>query len=110
MTLWVLVCIENHTKSDWYAHIKMIRHLTSQHCWNATLEHQYFITAQNTWIVIIFGMYIESQFVKHMLKGTWLLNKFGGLFWGKVKIDALKVGGGYKQKGNDNTIFSLSNS
>ena len=36
--------------------------------------------------------------------------KFGELFWGEVKIDASKGGGGYKQKGNDYTIFSPSNS
>ena len=31
--------------------------------------------------------------------------KFGEIFWGEVKIDALKGGGGYKPKGNDNPIF-----
>ena len=36
--------------------------------------------------------------------------KLGEIFWGEVKIDALKREGGYKQKGNDYTIFSLSNS
>ena len=61
-------------------------------------------------MVIIFGMCIESQFVKHMLKGIWLQIKFGEIFWGEVKIDALKGGGGYKQKGNDYIIFSPSNS
>ena len=30
--------------------------------------------------------------------------KFGEIFWGEVKIDALKWGEGYKQKGNDNSI------
>ena len=36
--------------------------------------------------------------------------KFGEIFWGEVKIDALKRGGGCKRKGNDYTIFSRSNS
>ena len=45
-----------------------------------------------------------------MLKGNWLHMKFGEIFWGEVKIDASKGGEGYKQKGNDYTIFSLSNS
>ena len=36
--------------------------------------------------------------------------KFGENFLGEVKIDALKGVGGCKQKGNDYTIFSLSNS
>ena len=31
--------------------------------------------------------------------------KFGEIFWCDVKIDALKRGGGCKQKGNDYTIF-----
>ena len=43
-----------------------------------------------------------------MLKGIWLQMKFGEIVWGKVKIDALT--GGYKQKGNDHSIFSPSNS
>ena len=34
-------------------------------------------------------MCIESQFVKHMLKGIWLQIKFGEIFWGEMKIDAL---------------------
>ena len=33
--------------------------------------------------------------------------KFGEIFWCEVKIDALKGGKGFKQKGNDYTIFSL---
>ena len=45
-----------------------------------------------------------------MLKGFWLQMKFGEIFWVEVKIDTLKAGGGCKQKGNDYTIFSLSNS
>ena len=45
-----------------------------------------------------------------MLKGIWLQMKFCEIFWGEVKIDVLKGGGGYKQKGNYFTIFSLSNS
>ena len=36
--------------------------------------------------------------------------KFGEIFWGDIKIDVLKGGGGYKQKGHDYTIFPLSNS
>ena len=36
--------------------------------------------------------------------------KFGKIFWGKMKNDLSKGGGGYKQKGNDYTIFSPSNS
>ena len=28
-----------------------------------------------------------------MLKGIWLQMKFGEIFWGNVKIDALKGGG-----------------
>ena len=35
--------------------------------------------------------------------------EFGEIFLGEVKIDALKGGEGCKQKGNDYTIFSLSN-
>ena len=35
--------------------------------------------------------------------------KFGEIFLGEVKIDALKVLGGCQQKGIDYTIFSLSN-
>ena len=45
-----------------------------------------------------------------MLKGIWLQMKFGDIFWGEVKINALKGGGGYKQMGNDNAILSPSNS
>ena len=45
-----------------------------------------------------------------MLRRIWLRLKFGEIFWGEIKIDALKGGGGYKQKGNDCTIFSPSNS
>ena len=45
-----------------------------------------------------------------MLKGSWLQMKFGEIFWGEVKIDALKEEGECKQKGNDYTIFSISNS
>ena len=48
--------------------------------------------------------------IKYMLTGIWLQMKFCEIFWGEVKIDALKFGGGHKQKGNDYTIFSLSNS
>ena len=44
-----------------------------------------------------------------MLKGIWLQMKFGDLFWAEVKIDASKEGGGYKQKGNDVSIFLPSN-
>ena len=45
-----------------------------------------------------------------MSKGNWLQMKFSEIFWGEVKIDVSKGGGGYKQKGNDYTFFSLSNS
>ena len=45
-----------------------------------------------------------------MLKGIWLQMKFSEIFWGEVKIDSLKVEGGYRQKGNDYTIFLQSNS
>ena len=34
--------------------------------------------------------------------------KFGEIFLGEEKIDALKRGGECKQNGNDYTIFSLS--
>ena len=44
-----------------------------------------------------------------MIKGIWLQIKFGEIFWGEEKIDALKREGGYKQKGHDYTIFSPSN-
>ena len=40
----------------------------------------------------------------------WLQMKFNDIFWGEVKIDALKGGEEYKQKRNENTIFSSSNS
>ena len=40
----------------------------------------------------------ESYFVKYMLKEIWLQIKFGEIFWGEVEIDALKGGGGCKQK------------
>ena len=33
---------------------------------------------------------------------------FGEIFWGEVNIDALKGGRGYKQKGNEYSIFSPS--
>ena len=36
--------------------------------------------------------------------------KFGDIFLGEVKIDALKGGEGCKQKGNDYAISLLSNS
>ena len=36
--------------------------------------------------------------------------KFGEIFLGYVKINVSNREGGYKQKGNDYTIFSLSNS
>ena len=55
-------------------------------------------------------MCIQSSFVKYILKGIWFEVKFGEIFFGDVKIDTLKGGRGYKQKGNDYTIFSLSNS
>ena len=55
-------------------------------------------------------MCIESYFVNYVLKGIRLQMKYGEIFWGEVKIHALKGGGGCKQKGNDYTIFSLSNS
>ena len=42
--------------------------------------------------------------------GILLQMKFDEIFWGEVKIDALKGGGGYTQKVNDNTIFSQSKS
>ena len=48
--------------------------------------------------------------VKYMLKGIWLQMKLGETFWGEVKIDTLKGGGGNKEKGNDTSIFSPSNS
>ena len=43
-----------------------------------------------------------------MLKGIWLQMKFGEIFWVEVKIDALKGGYVYKQKGNVYTILSPS--
>ena len=42
------------------------------------------------------------------IKGNLVAN--GEIFWGDVQIDALKGGGVCKQKGNNYTIFSLSNS
>ena len=42
-----------------------------------------------------------------MLNGIWLQTKFGEIFWGEVKIGALKGGGGYKQKGNNYAIFPV---
>ena len=65
---------------------------------------------RNTWIVIIFSMCIQYKFVNCMLKGIWWQMKFGEIFWGDVKIDVSKGGGGCKQKGNDYTILSPSNS
>ena len=62
----MVVCNVNHTKSYWYIdmhNLIMRKHLTSRQCWNATLEHENSITAQEThdaWIVLIFGMCIES--------------------------------------------------
>ena len=56
----------------------------------------------------IFGMFIESSFVKYKLKVIWWKMKFGEIFWGEEQIDASKGGGGCKQKRNDYTIFSLS--
>ena len=44
------------------------------------------------------------------MKGIWLQMKFCEIFWSEVKIDALRKGAGCKQKGNNNIIFSLSNS
>ena len=41
--------------------------------------------------------------------GILLQMKFDEIFWGEVNIDALKGGRECKQKGNDYTIFSLSN-
>ena len=45
-----------------------------------------------------------------MLLGLWLQMQFGEIISGEPKIDALKRGGGYKQKGNGSTIASLSSS
>ena len=45
-----------------------------------------------------------------MLKGNRYQMKFCEIFWGEMNIDALKRGGGCKQKGNDHSIFSLLNS
>ena len=45
-----------------------------------------------------------------MSKGIWLQMKFGEIFWGEVKVDALKEGGECKQKESNYTIYSLSNS
>ena len=42
-----------------------------------------------------------------MLKGIWLQMKFYEIFWGEVKVDALKGGGWYKQKGNDYIILAI---
>ena len=47
---------------------------------------------------------------KGMSKGIWLQMKFGEIFWGDVKIDALKGEGVQNQKGNDYTNFLVSNS
>ena len=55
-------------------------------------------------------MCTESSFVKNILNGIWWQMKLGEIYWGEVKIDALKGGGVRKQKGNDYIIFSLSNS
>mgnify|MGYP003692199925 CR=1 FL=1 len=55
-------------------------------------------------------MCIHTKFVKYLLKEIWLQMKFGEIFCGEVKIDALKGGGGCKQKGNNHTIFAQSNS
>ena len=43
-------------------------------------------------------------------KGNLIANEFREIVWGLVNIVALKGWGGCKQKGNDYTIFSLSNS
>ena len=48
---------------------------------------------RNALIVIIFGTCIKSSCVKYILKGIWWQMKFGEIFWGEVKIDALKGGG-----------------
>ena len=40
-------------------------------------------------MVIVFGMCIESQFVKYV-KMNLVPKKFGEILWGEVKIDALK--------------------
>ena len=45
---------------------------------------------RNALIVIIFGTCIKSSCVKYILKGIWWQMKFGEIFWGEVKIDALK--------------------
>ena len=46
-----------------------------------------------------------------MLRGIWLQTQFGEIVWVELEIDALREGGEYKykQKGNDYTVFSLSN-
>ena len=45
-----------------------------------------------------------------MLNGIHWQVKFGEIFWGEVEINASKGGGLYKQKGNDYTFSSPSNS
>ena len=59
---------------------------------------------RNAWIVIIFGMFVESWFVKYILKGIWWQMKFCEIFWGEVKINTLK-GGGYASKRETIILF-----
>ena len=55
--------------------------------------------------------YVYKFFIWQIcIKGYLVANEFGDTFWGELKTDALKGGGGCKQKGKDYTIFSLSNS
>ena len=58
-------------------------------------------------ICYVYRVLICQIYVKMNIR---LQMKFGEIFWGEVKIDALKGGVRYKQKGNDKTIFSPSNS
>ena len=109
--IWILVCTANNTKSDWYAQKKKIheiKHHALLKCYSMAPKFNYY--PRNAWIVIQFGMCIESSFVKYILQGIWWQMKFGVIFWSEVKIDAWKGGGGCQQKGNDYTIFWLSNS
>ena len=41
------------------------------------------------------------------VKGSLVANDIWWNIWGWVKNEGLKGGGGYKEKGNDNTMFSL---
>ena len=106
-TLWILVCVAFQTKSDdmhKLKHYKKFNITALLKCYCTAPKFNYW--PRNARIVVIFGMCIESKFVKWMLKVIWLQMKFGEIFWSESKMDALKGGEGYKQKGNSATIFS----